>query len=353
VNIKKPIVGFFESLDNKLDVDFYKIENQKSDNSYEIIISPVPEVDIKATFYDNKRRILFTLDENGEGEGEKLWEFTFFGEFIYIKLESKRGENKKIPYIINFVKKEINSYEIEPNNSEKEAITIKLNDTKEAFISPQSDVDYYKLVFDNNQTNDFFIEIETLSNLDINFIIIEKKYGMIKTINSEGFGGTEISPYLASDKGDYFIKVSGKINPSDKKPPIYYISVKDVKSVNEEKEYLYEREINDYEPLATELINNIEMLGNLYPENDVDWFYFELYKKAISVDLTISDVKGVNFSIDIYDKDKNLIKSTNNNPQDKGEQISLKDVDTGRYFVKIYGVGNSRLFYKLYYYARY
>ncbi|HOV13039.1 MAG TPA: hypothetical protein PK771_02045 [Spirochaetota bacterium] len=351
--IDKPITGFFSEIEKGFDVDFYKIKSTGRDNSYEIVISPVPDVDSKLTFYDEKQKMLFTLDEKGNGEGEKLWEFSFYSDTIFLKVESKNGSNEKIPYVINFIKKETSYSEIEPNNTEKDAIEIKLNQTKEAFISPKSDIDYYKLVFDSEFIYDFYVEIETLSNLDINFIIIEKRSNMIKTINSEGFGGTEISPYLSSNKGEYFIKVSGKINASDKKPPIYYISVKELKSTVDDKEYYYEREINDIEAFSTELISNVELVGNIYPEGDIDWYHFSLFKKPISVDLVISETKGVDFIIELYDNNKNLIKTINNNQKDKGEQTSIKDIETGKYFVKISGNGNSRLLYKLYYYVRY
>ncbi|HPO50757.1 MAG TPA: hypothetical protein PLO89_10560, partial [Spirochaetota bacterium] len=337
VSIEKPILGFLSYHEAGNDCDYYKIEASEKEVSYEMVFSPIPDVDSKITFYDDRKKVLFTLDENGVGEGEKLWEFSFYSEEAYLKVESKIGSNSFNPYVINFTKKTANYSEIEPNNSEKEAIEIRLNETKEAFISPRNDIDYYKTVFDQDGIYDFWVEIETLSNLDVNFIVIEKNTNMIKTINSEGFGGSEISPYLSSNKGEYFIKVSSKINTSDKKPPIYYISLKEQKSKIDDTEYLYEREINDVSEFATELINNVEILGNLYPENDVDWYTFSLHKDPISADMTVSETKGVDFKLEFYQNDKTLFKTVNDNANDKGEQISIKDIKRGKYYLKVSG----------------
>ena len=174
-----------------------------------------------------------------------------------------------------------------------------------------------------------------------------------KTVNDFSWGGTETFPYLCSDKGDFVIKVSGKLS-DDKKDPLYYLSVKELPNTDDEnRDIYYEREDNDLMENSTELLSGSEALGCLFPEQDVDWFKFDLYKKPISVDLSISRVKGLDPIIEIYDADGQLIQKINKSGKDNGEQGSLNDLESGKYFIKLYSSESSLMAYKLYLYIRY
>ncbi|OHD15374.1 MAG: hypothetical protein A2086_00195 [Spirochaetes bacterium GWD1_27_9] len=344
------IVGFFD-VENK-DKDVYKVSSLIKNVSYEIIVSGVPCVDFKMSFFDENQKLILSVDEEGKGEGERLWEFRNSNNYFYIIIESKNGFNKKVPYVLNFIKKQENATEEkEPNNSEKDAIEIHLNETKKAFLSPQNDIDYYKIVFNDNLSYDFSVEIETFSNIDINFILINKKNQISKVINKPVWGSGEIFQGLNSKKGEYIVKVSGKVDEENKKDTIYYISIKEMPK---EKENTYfEQEFNDDFQDSTELINQGEFIGSFFPENDNDFYKFDLYKKPISVDFSISRVKGVDPIVELYDEKKNLIKTINNNGKDNSEQSSFSNLDVGKYYLKVYAKESSLLLYNLYFYIRY
>jgi hypothetical protein len=123
--------------------------------------------------------------------------------------------------------------------------------------------------------------------------------------------------------------------------------------VDEGKETYFEREDNDKQENVTEIISGSEMIGTYNPAKDSDWFKFELFKKPISIDLSVSRVKGVDPIMEIYDDKKNLIKTVNNNGKDNGEQIALNNLEAGKYYVRLSAEDSSLFTYKLYFYIRY
>jgi hypothetical protein len=349
--IIEPIVGFFNKKDgNKSDIDCYKIF-LKNSIPYELVSTGVPSVDYRITILNKKNARIFSINESGKGEGERLWNFNSTDEYIFLRIESINGFNEKIPYIINIVQKEeSDSEEIEPNNNESSANIININDTKRGFITPRGDIDYYKIDFDSERAYDFNIEVESLSNLDASFTIIDKKNGITKNINNFSFGGSELFNYLDSSKGDYYIRVTGEENSSVKLEPIYFISVNESKKT---QNTYYEREFNDTFSLSTELISGSEMVGFFYPENDVDFYKFELYRDAISVNISLSSIKGIDSTIELFDTNHNLIKKINDNGFDYGEELILNDLKASHYYVKLSVNGRSSSSYNLYLLTRY
>lgn len=329
INIDKPILGFFDNKNEIGDKDYYEISFNNPDKSYKIIQTAVPGIDTKITFYTAKHRYLFRIDEKGIGEAEKLWNFTPKAKKILMVIEAKRGYNLKVPYIINFISKQTDDkQEIEPNNSEKEAGEISINKIKKGYIAPKNDVDYYKIITNDDQNYDFSIELETLSNIDINFMIINKKDKSSKFINYSSWGGSENYLYLASNKGEYYIRVSGSTNSSIQKDPLYYISIKQM-NIDKENPINYEREFNDSSDSATDLIIGEETEGLLLPK-DTDWFKFDLIKNAISIDLSLSKTTGTTPVMELYNSKLELIKANKNS-----SNLSIRDIKKGRYYIKL------------------
>jgi len=343
-NLDLPIVGFFNKKENdKKDTDFYKILLKNINLSYELTSTGVPNVNYKITILNDKGKIISVSNENGNGEWEKIWNFYPNSNYIFIKIESIDGFNEKMPYIINISPKEEGTKEEkEPNNTEEAANIIKINETIKGYTAPRGDIDYYNIDFSGNKIYDFNIEIESFSNIDINFTIIDKKNSISKYIHRYSYGGTEFFNYLDSSKGDYYIRITGDENSSVKIEPIYFVSVKEVKNLpNTYKEArnlpntYYEREFNDTFSSATELISGSEMFGYFYPDNDVDFYKFELYKKSISVNISLSKIKGVDSIIELLDKDDILIKKENSNGVDYGESMVINELNSGLYYVRL------------------
>ncbi len=352
VSIQASIVGFFNNKGEKGDKDYYKIFFPQTYIPYKIILSSVPAIDSKMVFYTIQGKKILELDQEGRGESEKLWEYYPTMEYLILSVESKYGFNEKIPYVINFIpKEEARVEEIEPNNDEKSAITIYLSDVKKGLIAPKNDVDYYKLVFKDNRNYDFFIRVETLSNLDINFTIFNPRTNMQKYINNYSWAGAEIFPYLSSKNGEFYIRISGSINENDKKMPLYYLTIEEHKK--ESENIFFEQEFNDTFETATDLINDSYTYGTYFPEDDIDFFKIDVIKDTNSVTISISDVRDMNPVIELFDNKFNVIKRVDDKKNDRGEEIFIKNLARGRYYVAIKSPKASLTYYKMFFNIRY
>jgi|GEM_PF-1264506 len=351
---QNPIIGFFNANGNSNDVDYYKVNFTLKNTSYKIIQSGVPGIDTRLTFYLPDGTRLFYVDRGKTGEAEVLWEYYPTTDYILMRVESKGGYNDTVPYVINFIPKlgyGIN--EIEPNNSKDKAVLIKIGEEKSGLISPKDDVDFYKITFEENETENFSIKLETLSNLDINFTLINEKLNNNKYINNFGWGQKEFYPFLNSQKGVYYIRVSGSIKSSDRDDPVYYLKLEKNLDKKDDTDIYYEAEYNDDKENPTELVDGYEIIGAFFPDNDKDWFKFDLYKDPLSVDLSLSRVRGVDPVIELYDNNFNLIKVINDEDMDGGESVKLNDMIKGRYYVKIYSANKSLQEYRLFFNVRY
>jgi len=338
------------------DKDFYNISVSQKNSSYKMLLTSVPGIDSKITVYTPRGEILFTVDENGRGEGEKLWEYYPSGDVILLSVEAKTNYNETVPYYLNFEAKGKDSVEeIEPNNDESTAIKIDIGDEKRGLISPKNDFDYYKIQLIDGQNYDFEIRLETLSKLDLNMTIYDKDNSIQKFINANSWGGTEIFSFLSSKSKVYYIRVGGSVDKYDKMDPKYTLSVKKLDPIYVNGvEAFYEREFNDVIGLATDMINAAEYIGALFPENDVDWYKFEVLKNENIVNISLSGIRGLDLVLEIYDKNGSLVEKIDENNIDYGEYFSANNLKSGRYFIKIYSkVSRSMINYNLYYNVRY
>lgn len=350
------IVGFFNNKLSIGDKDFYNISVTQKNSSYKMILTSVPGIDSKIAVYTSQGEILFYVDENGRGEGEKLWEYYPNGDIISLSVEAKTDYNETVPYYLNFEAKGKDSVEeIEPNNDESNAIKIDIEDDKLGLISPKNDFDYYKIQLTDGPNSDFEIRLETISKLDLNMTIYDKDNAIQKFVNTNSWGGAEIFSFLSSKSKVYYIRVGGSIDKYDKMDPRYTLSVKKLKPVFfHEAESFYEREFNDNIGLATDMINATEYIGSFFPEEDVDWYKFDVLKNENMVNISLSGIRGLDLVIEIFDKNSSLVKKIDENNIDYGEDFSTNNLKSGRYFIKIYSkMSRSMINYNLYYNVRY
>ena len=355
VSTQKPIIGFFNKKDDTGDKDYYKVFFSIKNTPYEILQTAVPGIDSKITFYSASKKLLFDIDRGGKGEPEKLWEYYPISNYVIISIKSKIGFNEKVPYVINFIPKindDIN--EVEPNDSESNAINIKPGEEKKALISPESDVDYYKVIFDDDSFYDYSIKIESQSSLDINFSLINIDNNITKYINDFGWGDTESFPFLSNKKGDFFIKIKGNMKSGNLQNPDYTLKIeKNIEEKIKEEEINYEREFNDNSDIATEILDGITIIGIFYPENDEDWFKFDIIRRAVRLNISLSRIQGLNPNIELYDKNLNVVQIADNNSVGKSEDIIINNIKRGKYYIKISSDKKSLLIYKLFLHIRY
>ncbi|MBN2544424.1 MAG: hypothetical protein JXB50_01420 [Spirochaetes bacterium] len=354
VNASEPIIGFFNDKGKARDIDYYMVYFNNLYVSYKIIQTAVPGIDSKLTFFSADGRILYIIDNKLRGEAEKLWEYYPDNEYLLFKIESKLGYNEKVPYFIDFMPNVIeDNKEIEPNNKKENAVFIKVDQIFKGLISPREDIDFYKIVFDDSKYRDFSLEINTLAGIDINFTIINNIDNQMKYINNSSWGGREVFPFLSNEKGEYYIKVQANIKDYELKNPSYQFEIKSLPSREQDRELYYEREFNDTYETATELIDATEIQGLFFPDKDTDCYKFDLYKNAISVNIDLSSIRGLDPKIELYDNDFKLLKSENRNKKDEGEQVLINNMSRGRYYLKLESRESSLLVYKLFLKVRY
>ncbi|MBQ3922188.1 MAG: hypothetical protein II707_02745, partial [Spirochaetales bacterium] len=210
VSAQSLIAGFMNNKGNVGDMDYYKVTFPQHDVSYKIGLTGVPGVDTTVQVFGTNGRQLFITDEGGIGESEKVWDYYPTGDFIYLCVKAKTSFNEKIPYYLTFSPKGENSIEeIEPNNTEETALTLSENDRKKGLIFPKNDVDYYRLNFISTESIIFSVNVEPLSNVDLFFTVSDKTNNIIKLINNNTAGITEMMKYLDSGKGSYYIRIGG------------------------------------------------------------------------------------------------------------------------------------------------
>lgn len=359
VNSDKPIIGFFNKKNSGADADYYKVNFIEKNTSYKIVQTPVPGIDSKIILYSSGGKELYSVNNAKKGEAEKIWEYFPDSEFAVIKVEAINGFNEKVPYLIDFIPKKSEAfYENEPNNNKENAMTIRLNENKSAYISPKEDMDFYKIILDDNKNCDFSITIDTLSEMDIMFTIINEKNNSSKFINNSSWGSKEVFPFLSADKGEYYIKVDANLKDSDLKSPLYNIKIQNLNidassdSANTEKIY-YEKEFNDTYKDAANFFDSIEYEGVFFPEKDEDWYVFELQNNAVSVNIDLSSVRGIDSVMQLYNSSLNIMKEIDDNKNDGGEKLLINNLNRGRYYLKIFGKEKSLLIYKLFLKTRY
>jgi hypothetical protein len=351
---QNPIVGYFDDKGNIGDRDFFLVQFSQLNTTYKLIQSPVPGIDTRITLYDMDKRRLFTIDEQGKGQAEVLWDYYPGGEMLYMQVESKTGKNTTVPYVVNFMPRTKDSIdEVEPNDKQDRALLLRVDDTKRGLLSPKDDVDFYRVHVPDRSQNDFTVSVETLSNLDINFSLVDLESGLEKKINMFSWGGSESFPYLDTEKGDFYVRVSGSRRTYDRKDPVYYIELQKLPDTVSGEQVYYEREFNDTMESSTEIIPDVDMVGGYFPRDDVDWFKFDCFKRTKSVDISLSRVRGVDPILEVYDKSGSLVNQVDNNGRDNGEQTSLSKLAKGRYYIKVYGDRHSLLQYRLFCNIRY
>ncbi len=359
--ITNTLVGFFNNTGSNEsgatgggigDRDYYRLEFPDIRSSYRVICTSVPGIDYKLTVLTGEGRALYSVDAGRKGEAERIWDLYPSEKWDTILLvESKYGFNERVPYIINFINNGIdNRNEREPNNSIDEAEFIGIPGIRRGFIAPANDIDYY-IIRAGDQIKDFSVRVETLSYLDISFTIIDTSNNMSKTINQFGWGGNEYFGYLATGKGDHILQVTGNTRPGETKDPIYYIYIEEHQPLDNK---YFEREFNDTIEKAASIINNSEMAGALYPENDIDYFFFDSLYNNANVSISLSSIKGLDTVMELYNHDGIPLDSSDNNPVDGSEELGTKVKDKGRYYIKLYAKkGSSVLAYNLYFNIRY
>ncbi len=339
----EPIVGFFNTFENSKDIDFFKINFKGKAGAFRFTLTGVPGVNSKVTVYDINKKLLYSMDERGVGEAEIAWRYYSPYSELYVSIESTFGSNEVVPYIFTIVSEDKDtSVEVEPNNLIDDATFIEPGLNLKGYIVPASDIDYFKLVFNEDGVYDFRVKAESLSSVDLKLEIADVYTEMSVIIDSATAGGTEISQRFGSDKGSYVFKVSGEISDSSKEP-LYYITVETFPSLVNNKSVYYEREFNNTIDASTLLIAGEDMIGTS-EKDDIDYYALNIVNTIEKLNISVDGILDRKFTISVIDANaKEYYKATGTN------NITIRDLDKGRYYIVIVRDYPGSFLYKLFY----
>lgn len=324
-----PLVGYFNNKNGNSDKDYYLIDFKSKVGSFRFTLTGVPGVDSRVSIYDMETKLLFSTDDSGIGEAEIAWRYYSSHSKLYICIESKSGYNEAVPYIFTITPEaRDNLVEIEPNNSIETANFIEIGTTLKGYIVPSNDIDYYKIEFGDQGIKDFRVKVESLSGIDIVMEIIDIDSGSSKVVNNFSTGGTEISQAFGSDKGNYYVKISGSITDS-RKEPLYYIAIEELPYSKEGRTVYYERENNDTIDTATQILHGEEITGTI-EKDDIDFFRLDIFEKAGRLNVSIDGIQDRRFSAVLYNSDGEEITRI-----DGQNNFFIRDVNPGRYYLSI------------------
>ena len=329
------IAGFYNEYEKNQspDFDYYHILLAKSGCAYRMTLTAVPGVDGKLMIFSPNHELLFEMNERAVGEAEIVWDYYCRYSEIYVAVVSCDGANINVPYMLNIIAdNHDNKIEIEPNNEEKNATPLTSLFPLKGYIVPNDDVDCYRLEFDSPAC-DFRVKVESFSNLDVSLTLVENISTAVsdsttdieyirKTyiVNQNGWGGSEMTQYFSSGKGDFYVYITANVQGSLKEP-VYYITLETFDNAS------YEREFNNCKEDATPILTQEEISGELDPA-DNDWFYFDILSSGTRAELSLDGMSDKRFTVDVEHSDGTSIYSG------KGiTNLSLRDLKSGRYYL--------------------
>jgi hypothetical protein len=252
------------------------------------------------------------------------------GTVLYVKVTSYYSDTTDKEYSISVNAHNDSKWEQENNNTRATATKIGSKSPIHGNLYSSKDVDYYKYKVDVTGYYSFtFLDVNTQGG-----------HWRIKVYDSSM---NEIQSMI---NGEYSCT---SFNYNFKKGTVLYIAIdssydtfgKEYSlTVNAKKNTKWEQEKNDSYSKAIALKSNTTKYGNLYTENDLDYYTYKAVKTGTiktTFKFDAADV-GYGWKISIYDSSKKLITIVNNVTADK--TISFKAKKGKKYYVVI-GAGLS------------
>ena len=287
------------------DIDWYKLVVEKDgyitiDFKHEIVSSTNRYWVIRLYMSDG-------VTEYGKGayweiKGNENYETAKMGVaegVYYIKISDYSFSDATYSFTVNYT--EDSSWEKEVNNELKDATDLVLKEAKSGNLASSNDVDWYKLVVEEDGYITIKFEHEILSSTS--------RYWVIRLYMSDG-----VTEY---GKGACW-EIKGNENYETAKmgvaEGVYYIKINDYSfsdatyslTVRYAQTNEWERENNNEKEDAIELMLNKGCWGNLVSSNDTDWYKITLpYGMRIAVmfnHMTI-DSSNTYWSVTMYESD--------------------------------------------------
>lgn len=214
--------GFFNPIG---DIDWYRC-NVYDVNPQVLTIKaePTAYIDYKIGLYTASKKLILSVDDRKEDEGEIIKNIGVGPGVYYIKLENK-NQKKDVPqneYSFTVYKNEWNNEEeYELNNDFNSANVFNLGTLKKGYITPIGDIDFYRLQIGSQETIRF--EVSPCVLLDLYIELYDSNGNLIRKIDKNREGkGEEGEETLNS--GTYFFKI-GSNNENENSRDFYILRI--------------------------------------------------------------------------------------------------------------------------------
>lgn len=262
-------------------------------------------------------------------------------EFAISYEKLKFGENdikiikSNLLCVVNLNCIDINSIErseVEDNNSLDNANNIETNVQYVGRISDENDVDYYKFnILSDGKVRISFShqkidEEDTYWEVSLMSMNEEEKLDF----ESNGTTSEEKSSIIRLQPGSYYVKVASYYHSKEK----YKIKVEFEEELNE-----HEVEPNDkMESESTRILTNKYYVGNLYKEDDVDCYEFEISNKGkITIDFVHkkNDEDNTIWKIELYGESEESIYCGDIVGKNSKFETDSVRLPKGKYYIRI------------------
>ncbi|MDD5067894.1 MAG: hypothetical protein PHF84_12680, partial [bacterium] len=208
------------------------------------------------------------------------------------------------------------------------------------YINPSGDRDYYS--FDVEQDKMVLsLSLTPVNNVDLKLEILNALGEKIYALNSSVMDEGEIIPNLMLRKGRYYLAVSDLSNKRQN-----YLDAYTLKAAASELRLNWEYEPDDSFEQALSVSLNQSWNGYLAPGSDKD-FYSLAVAEDRNLKLDVSGVPQIDFILQVYDQERNLVIEVNEKGKGEGESAIIS-FTPGNYYVILKDAENNNNSYESY-----
>ncbi len=313
-----------------------------------IDVSAVEGVAFEVQLLTEAEAVLFTA-KSAEGSGLSLRNIgaraTDRVLYVVLKPTGKKGFNPGTYYTLTVAPEESNgTTELEPNDEAAKATDLPPNSSRDGFISPRGDIDYYRLLTDGPSV--VRLQISGVEKLDLVLSVVKVTEGKPEEIVLKANEGGVKEPEQLNDvfcNGSCLIrvdtpakKVDGKWVREDQNGDQSY-KLSAAVSPDDGSE---EHEPNNTAAQATKVTLGKPVRGTVYPKKDADYFALDLQQQPVKTAITATLLGVLKVDVGLYlhrvgeDGKLTLVQTSDGAKGDKAETIRYS-AEPGSYVFEV------------------
>ena len=326
--LNTPCIG---NLYRKRDIDYYQLnleENTLLELNFQHKDINNSDVYWKYSIADSDGTILQTWENKGTQTSDKTPKMGFAKGTYYIVVEPNFYSD--VNYTLTVNSDTTSYFETEKNDTLETASELSLNTPCIGNLYRNRDIDYYQLNLEENSLLELNFQHKDINNSDVywKYSIADSDGTILQTWNNKGTQTNDKTPKMGFAKGIYYVIVE----------PNFYSDVNYTLTVNSDTTGCFEAEKNDTIEEANAIPVATACTGNIYKNNDVDYYSFTL-ENTSDVSITFQHLSINNsdtyYKISLLDENNTeIVKQESKGTTTKIDSDSVK-LDAGTYYIKV------------------